>query len=73
MTKNEIPVVTPYGEGVIESLTISELNYLMVRVRYNDRWVNYTVDKLEEILNLVNIQFKSENTKTLVYEKEGIN
>ena len=64
MTKNEIPVVTPYGEGVIESLTISELNYLMVRVRYNDRWVNYTVDKLEEILNLVNIQFKSENIKS---------
>jgi hypothetical protein len=73
MTKNEIPVVTPYGEGVIESLTISELNYLMVRVRYNDRWVNYTVDKLEEILNLVNIQFKSENIKTLTYEKESIN
>lgn len=60
MTKTEIPVMTPNGEGVIESLTISELNYLMVRVRYDDRWVNYTVDKLEEILDLVNIKFKNE-------------
>jgi hypothetical protein len=60
MTKNEIPVVTPNGEGVIESLTISELNYLMIRVRYDDRWINYTVNKLEDILNPVNITLKNE-------------
>lgn len=65
MTKNEIPVVTPNGEGVIESLTISELNYLMIRVRYNDRWVNYTVDKLEEILSSTGIKLKNETYQTV--------
>ena len=60
MTNNEIPVITPNGEGVIESLTISELNYLMIRVRYDDRWINYTVNKLEDILNPVNITLKNE-------------
>ena len=51
MTHKEIPVITPNGEGVIESITISELKQLMVRIRYEDEWVNYSIGNIEETLN----------------------
>lgn len=60
MTHNEIPVVTPNGEGVIESITITELKQLMVRIRYEDMWVNYPIGNIEEALNLKEIKFKDE-------------
>jgi hypothetical protein len=60
MTHKEIPVITPNGEGVIETITISELKQLMVRIRYEDTWVNYSIGNVEEALNLKEIKFKNE-------------
>ena len=60
MRHNEIPVITPEGEGVIESITITEFKKLMVRIRYEDRWVNYSIGDIEESLNLKEIKFKNE-------------
>lgn len=60
MTHKEIPVLTPNGEGVIESITITELKQLMVRIRYEDMWVNYPIGNIEEALNLKEIKFKDE-------------
>lgn len=60
MTHKEIPVLTPNGEGVIESITITELKQLMVRIRYEDMWVNYSIGNIEETLNLKEIKFKDE-------------
>lgn len=60
MTHKEIPVITPNGEGVIETITISELKQLMVRIRYEDMWVNYPIGSIEEALNLKEIKFKNE-------------
>lgn len=60
MKSKEIPVLTPSGEGVIESLTISELNQLMIKVRYEDKWINYSVGKVDELLDLVNIKIRNE-------------
>lgn len=58
MIQHEISVITPNGEGIIESITISELKQLMVRVRYEDIWVNYPVGNIEEFLSLKEITFK---------------
>ena len=66
MKSKEIPVISPNGEeGVIESLTISELDYLMVKVRYNGKWINYSVGKIDEVLNLNGIKFKNINWDTI--------
>lgn len=46
----EIPVETPQGVGVIEKITISDLNYLMVRVRHRDSWVNYPICDMSKLL-----------------------
>jgi len=60
MRHNEIPVITPEGEGVIESITITEFKKLMVRIRYEDVWINYSIGDIEEALNLKEIKFKNE-------------
>jgi len=61
MKNKEISVETPSGEGVIESLGVSDLNYLMVRVRYpGKQWINYNVGKVDELLDLINIKIKNE-------------
>ena len=54
----EIPVKTPYGDGVIESVTISELKKLMVKIRYEDRWVNYSIGEVEPLLEKKDIKLK---------------
>lgn len=67
MINKEIPVILPNGEeGVIESLTISELDYLMIKVRYEGRWVNYSIGKINEVLDLKEIKFKNE--KEIAYK-----
>jgi len=69
MKNKEIPVIAPNGEeGVIESLTISELNYLMVKVRYQGKWINYSVGKIEEVLNLKDVKFKDEKENSKIVE-----
>ena len=60
MTQKEIPVLTPNGEGIIESITISELKQLMVRIRYEEMWINYPIGNIEEALNMKEIKFKNE-------------
>jgi hypothetical protein len=54
----EIPVKTPDGDGVIESVTISELKKLMVKIRYEDRWVNYSIGEVEPLLEKKDIKLK---------------
>lgn len=69
MKSKEISVIAPNGEeGVIESLTISELDYLMVKVRYNGKWINYTVGKINEVLDLKGVKFKNETENSKVVE-----
>jgi len=71
MVNKEIPVITSSGEeGVIESLTISELDFIVVKVRYEDKWVNYTVGKINEFFNVKDVKIKGQ--KSLKYEKENI-
>lgn len=54
----EIPVKTPDGDGVIESITITELKKLMVKIRYKDKWVNYTIGEVEPLLEKKDIKLK---------------
>lgn len=69
MKSKEVPVITSEGEeGVIESLTISELDYLMIKVRYKDRWINYSVGKINEVFNLKDIEIKNEKENSEIVE-----
>ena len=54
----EIPVKTPDGDGVIESITITELKKLMVKIRYEDRWINYSIGDVEPLLEKKDIKLK---------------
>ena len=59
----EIPVETPQGVGTIEKITISDLNYLMIRVRYGDEWVNYPICDISELLKNKKIKIIETNAK----------
>ena len=56
----EIPVETPNGVGTIEKITISDLNYLMIRVKYEDGWLNYPICDMTELLKKKKIKLKNE-------------
>ena len=51
-----IPVETPDGTGIIEKLTISDLNYLMIRVKYEDGWVNHPICDISDLLKIKKIK-----------------
>ena len=58
MKNKEIPVTTPEGDGVIEAVIISELQHLIIRIRYEDGWMNYSVGDIETVLESKNIKVK---------------
>jgi len=55
----KLKVQTEYGDAHIESLKISELGYVQIRLYYPDkkRWITYTVrDGIEKLINGLNIK-----------------
>lgn len=46
-------VKTPKGEGIIDGIYITELNLLMVKVRFDKIWINYRLCELPEIQSII--------------------
>lgn len=50
-------IKTEKGEGVIENIYLTELNLIMIKVRFNNfsdtSWVNYRLSELPEIKELM--------------------
>lgn len=50
-------IKTEKGEGVIENIYLTELNLIMIKVRFNNfsdtSWVNYRLSELPEIKELI--------------------
>ena len=51
---------TPNGKGVLESITVSELGFVMVKVFYpvDNSYRTYNINKLENILEGTQLAFK---------------
>jgi hypothetical protein len=51
---------TPRGKGFLESITVSDLGFVMVKVFYpNDKiYITYNIDKLENLLEGTQLSFK---------------
>jgi len=47
-------IETPKGKGIIESIYITDLNLLMVKIRFSGGvWVNYRLSELKEIQRVI--------------------
>jgi hypothetical protein len=46
-------IKTKRGKGIVEKLYFTDLNILMVKVRYDKVWVNYRIESLPEIKSKV--------------------
>jgi len=46
-------IETPKGKGVIEDIYITELNLLMIKVRFGSVWTNYRLSELKEIQKII--------------------
>jgi hypothetical protein len=44
---------TEKGIGIIDKFYYTDLNILMVKIKYNKIWVNYRIDSLPELKNKV--------------------
>jgi hypothetical protein len=42
-------IKTSNGKGVIEKIYFSELNYLMVKIKFEEKWINYRIESLPEV------------------------
>lgn len=53
---------TPIGEGLLETLYVSELGYVMVKVYYPNekRWVTYNINRIENILEDTQLSVKND-------------
>ena len=53
---------TPIGEGLLETLYVSELGYVMVKVYYptEKRWVTYNINRVENILEDTQLSLKND-------------
>lgn len=53
---------TPIGEGLLETLYVSELGYVMVKVYYpiEKRWVTYNINRVENILEDTQLSVKND-------------
>ena len=53
---------TPNGEGLLETLYVSELGYVMVKVYYptEKRWVTYNINRVENILEDTQLSVKND-------------
>lgn len=51
---------TPKGKGLLESITVSELGYVMVKVFYptDKTYITYNINKLENFLEGTQLSFK---------------
>jgi hypothetical protein len=51
---------TPKGKGFLESITVSELGYVMVKVFYptDKTYITYNINKLEKFLEGTQLSFK---------------
>jgi hypothetical protein len=51
---------TPKGKGFLESITVSELGYVMVKVFYptDKSYTTYNINKLEKFLEGTQLAFK---------------
>jgi hypothetical protein len=51
---------TPRGKGFLESITVSDLGFVMVKVFYpNDKiYITYNIDRLENLLEGTQLSFK---------------
>lgn len=51
---------TPKGKGFLESITVSELGYVMVKVFYptDKTYTTYNINKLENFLEGTKLSFK---------------
>ena len=41
------------GKGIIEDIYITELNLIMVKVRFGKVWTNYRLSELKEIQRII--------------------
>jgi len=46
-------VTTIKGKGIVEDIYITELNLLMVRVRFGKVWTNYRLSELKDIQRII--------------------
>ena len=46
-------IETEKGKGIIESIYITDLNLLMVKVRFGKVWTNYRLSELKEIQSII--------------------
>ena len=46
-------VETEKGKGIIESIYITDLNLIMVKVRFGKVWTNYRLSELKEIQRII--------------------
>lgn len=53
---------TPIGEGLLETVYVSELGYVMVKVYYptDKRWVTYNINRIENILENTQLSIKND-------------
>jgi hypothetical protein len=52
----EIKIKTPKGEGTIKETYISELGFLMLRVKMGDKFKTYNLGKVNKMLENKNIE-----------------
>lgn len=52
VSKKKMKVSTPYGQGTIDSLWISDLGYVMVKVYFKKTrtWMNFNMTTIDELL-----------------------
>ncbi len=50
--KQTVKIETPIGEGIIDNIYVSELGFLMLRVKISDRWVSYNLGKHDKYDNM---------------------
>jgi hypothetical protein len=60
MSKYKKTIITKEGEAKVESLFISELGFVQLKLFYvkNKVYKTFTIDKIENILDNLNLQIK---------------
>lgn len=47
-----LEIITPAGSGIIEKIYISELNYLMIKIKLEQGFITYNLGKKEKDFTL---------------------
>lgn len=65
--KTKIEVESESGTGIIESISISELGYVMVKVFNGDHWVSHKIGEIKQLLEANNLKIrKNEECTNLI-------